>query len=250
MKILANGRTLIENLYDIGKIKVEQVRVAIESDLVYPLLRGRDVERWSAHASMHMILTQDPATRTGIPEKRFKREYPHAFAYLRGFEDQLRRRSGFKKYFAEDDPFYSIYNVGEYTFARAKVVWRDMGAEIGASVLVGDGSKPVIPEHHTMFVPCSSEEEAHYVCALLNSAVSRFLISAYTTSTGISTHVLKHLAVPAFDAAVVSHKALASASRQCHTATAAGHAAKVKRCEAKIDVLAAAVWGVQTSDLV
>ncbi len=59
---------LIENLHDVGKIKVERVRCAVEPDLLYPLLRGRDVRRWHAEPSAHILLAQDPETRTGIPE--------------------------------------------------------------------------------------------------------------------------------------------------------------------------------------
>ena len=36
-----NGELLIENLYNVGKIKVKQIQAVIEPDLVYPLLRGR-----------------------------------------------------------------------------------------------------------------------------------------------------------------------------------------------------------------
>ena len=36
---------LIENLYDEGKLKVKHVQAVIEPDLVYPLLRGKDVRR-------------------------------------------------------------------------------------------------------------------------------------------------------------------------------------------------------------
>ena len=46
-----NGELLIENLHDVGKIKVEHVQEVIEPDLVYPLLRGRDVQRWHAEPS-------------------------------------------------------------------------------------------------------------------------------------------------------------------------------------------------------
>ena len=40
LKRLPNGDLLIENLHDVGKIKIEHVQATIEPDLVYPLLRG------------------------------------------------------------------------------------------------------------------------------------------------------------------------------------------------------------------
>ncbi len=42
---LPDGSLLIRNLNEIGKIKLDGVEAVIESDLVYPLLRGRDVLR-------------------------------------------------------------------------------------------------------------------------------------------------------------------------------------------------------------
>ena len=126
--VLSDGKLLIENLYDVGRIKVRQEQSAIEPDLVYPLLRGRDVQRWQATPSTHIILTQDPKTRKGIPEAKMKRCWPNTYAYLKRFEEKLRDRAGFKKFFNSTAPFYSIYDVGPYTIAEWKVVWREQSS--------------------------------------------------------------------------------------------------------------------------
>ena len=121
-----NGELLIENLHDVGRIKVERVQSVIEPDLVYPLLRGRDVQRWNAEPSAHIILAQDPETRKGIPESEMKHRWPKTYAYLKQFEGDpeepargsLRGRSGYRQYFNPSDPFYSMYNVGSYTMGE------------------------------------------------------------------------------------------------------------------------------------
>ena len=60
--------SLIRNLHDVGKTKgIKQLTASVDSALLYPLLRGRDVSRWSAFPSCHIVLTQDPATRSPIP---------------------------------------------------------------------------------------------------------------------------------------------------------------------------------------
>ena len=130
LKRLPNGDLLIENLHDVGKIKNEHVQATVEPDLVYPLLRGRDVQRWRAEPSAHIILAQDPQTRTGIPESEMKREYPKTYAYFKRFEEQLRQRSGYRKYFKPTDPFWSMYNVGPYTLAPYRVFWRQFLPEL------------------------------------------------------------------------------------------------------------------------
>ncbi len=126
LKTLPNNELVIRNLHDAGDLKVEQVEAVIEPDLVYPLLRGRDIQRWRAQSSRYIILAQDPQARKGIPETEMKRRCPKTFAYLKQFEGDpkkplrgtLRGRSGYRKYFKSSDPFYSLYNVGLYSLAR------------------------------------------------------------------------------------------------------------------------------------
>ncbi len=59
---------MIQNLHDVGKIKVQQVQAVIEPDLVYPLLRGRDVQRWHAEPSAYIILANRTDKLAGIFE--------------------------------------------------------------------------------------------------------------------------------------------------------------------------------------
>jgi hypothetical protein len=55
-----NGNLLISNLAETGKNKVDAVEAVIEPDLVHPLLRGRDLQRWIAKTAAHIIVAQDP----------------------------------------------------------------------------------------------------------------------------------------------------------------------------------------------
>ena len=81
-------------------------------------------------------MVQDPKTRTGYDESWLKVTLPHTYAYLKQFEAQLRRRSGYKKFFASDkDPFYAMYDIGEYTFAPLHVMWRQMIGPLHATVV-------------------------------------------------------------------------------------------------------------------
>ena len=253
-----NGDLLIENLHDVGKIKVKHVQVVIEPDLVYPLLRGRDVRRWQTQPSAHIILAQDPETRRGIPESTMKQEYPKTYAYLKQFEGDPKHRergtlwgraSSSVVKLMETGAFYSMFAVGPYTMAEWKLVWSDMGDEITAAVVSQGDEKPILPEHHVMFVSLTSQEEAHYLSAALNSSLSRVAIAAYTTTTGISTHVLGNIALPTFRAKHKEHKRLADLSRQCHTAAVKGDANTVAELAAEIDRAAAKLWGITDDEL-
>lgn len=74
---------------------------------------------------------------------RMEAQYPDALAYLEQFEKQLRSRAAFKRYFTrkqngqvkETGPFWSMFNVGDYTLAEHKVVWKDIAGDFAAAVL-------------------------------------------------------------------------------------------------------------------
>jgi hypothetical protein len=242
---------LIENLYDVGKIKVERVRCAIEPDLLYPLLRGRDVHRWRAEPSAHIILAQDPQTRTGIPESEMRRRWPKTYTYLKRFEKQLRLRSVFLKYFDETDPFYSMYGIGPYTMAPWKLVWREQTATFQASVVTpAPDNRVVLPDHKLMLIPCDAHRhEAQYLCAVLNSSPASFVVRSYVLQTSTSTHVLEHVAVPKYKANEPLHKRLSQLSDQAHTIAARPPGTKLKDIEAEIDEAAAELWGLTPREL-
>jgi hypothetical protein len=218
-----DGLLRVENLYNVGKTKVKRVETLLEPDLVYPHLRGRDVSRWRGQPSAHILMVQDPVKRTGYEESWLKVNYPRTYAYLKGFEAVLRQRSAYRKYFdPAKDAFYSMYNVGEYTFAPYKVMWRRMVGRIDG-VVVGKcedafiGSKTPVCHDVTTFVPFRDHGEAHYFCAMLNSCFTTFVSLSYSTGKSFgSPHILEHVAVPQFDPSNALHHSLATLSERAH----------------------------------
>ena len=110
-----------------GKHSIDTVEQAIEPDLLYPLLRWSDVRRYSAVPRGYLLLSQDPEKRIGIEEAVMRRHYPRALSYLERFRDLLTARAAYRRY-QQGGTFYSMYNVGPYTMAPIKVVWRRMGS--------------------------------------------------------------------------------------------------------------------------
>ena len=244
-----DGLVLINNLHDCGKIRVKNVNMTIEPDVLFPLLRGRDVEKWRATSGCHVIVPQDPtAPAKGYPESRMQSDLPKTYAFLKQFEAQLRKRSGFKQYFdPKTAPFYSIYNVGPYTFAPHKVCWMRVSNDLHAAV---PDQSSVVPDNSLVAVSVNTSEEAHYVCALLNSPIASYLIKSFSVpgnGTWGSPHILTKIRIRKWDKTDTTHCALAASSKALHAATAAGHAAKVEPLEAQNLELAAAYWGLEKS---
>jgi SAM-dependent methyltransferase len=242
-----NGNLLeIENLNEIGKKEIRSVRVEIEQDLVYPLLRGRDVERWKALPSAWQIVAQDPKTRKGYETKWMDKNCPKTKEYFLGFEKELRARSAFKKY-QEDSALWSQYNVGPYTFAPFKMVWKEQSSELQCAVVSSHDGKVTVPDHKLMLVAFDDETDAHYVCGTLNSTPARFVVASYAISIQLGPHLLENIKIPKYDPKNEIHKELARLSKQCHEKVAAG--ISVSDLEDQIDELAAELWGLSKEEL-
>ena len=258
LKEQPNGELLIENLHDTGKIKVKHVRFVIESDLVYPLLRGRDVSRWYAEPSAHIILAQDFQRRKGIPESEMKQHWPKTYAYLKQFEGNpkisergtLRGRAtkAVRGPIKNGAPFYSMFGVGPYTMAEWKVLWPEVGHSVRASVSgpsTVEKLKPALPDHTIVAVSCSSESEAYFIAGMLNSSPAYVAVAAYIVLHP-SPHIMKNIAVPQFKKTDSDHMRLAKLSRQCHVAA---NEKQLAALEADIDEAAAKIWGITKTEL-
>ena len=213
-----DGTVLINNLHDCGKNKVKNVSMAIEPDLLFPLLRGRDVDRWRAKPGCRIIIPQNPNDPAkGYPEIEMQANLPKTYAFLRQFEQELRSRSGFKQFFdPKTAPFYSVYNVGPYTFSPHKVCWREVATDINAAVCSSEGDKVITIDHTLVGVSCESNREAHYICALLNSAPANFVVRGYVTLHP-SPAILKYIKIEKFVPKDAAHLALAANSKKLCT---------------------------------
>ena len=215
-----------------AKRAVDCVEAVIEPDLVYPLVRWSDLGRWSARPSGYLLLAQDPATRAGIDESRMRRDYPRTLAYLRRFEPMLIERAAYRRYQGRQ-PFYSMYNVGPYTLAGAKVIWRRMDRKIRAAVVETIdhallGPRPVVPQETCVLIACDCGEEAHYLCAVLNSALVHDLVAAHSVAGGKgfgTPSILDYVPLKKFDPADARHLELAALSRRLHDVAARNEAA-------------------------
>ena len=254
-----NGELLIENLHDVGKIKVEHVQTVIEPDLVYPLLRGRDVQRWQATPSAHIILANRTDKLAGIPESEMKRRWPKTYAYLKQFEGDpekpergtLRGRAtnAVRGPIEKGAPFYLMFAVGPYTMAEWKVLWPEVGHSVRASVSgpsMVEKVKPPLPDHTVVAVSCSSESEAYFIAGMLNSSPAYVAVAAYIVLHP-SPHIMKNIAVPQFKKTDSVHKRVADLSRQCHVA--ANNENRLAALEADVDEAAAKVWCITDTEL-
>lgn len=246
----SDGLVPVTNLHDVGKKKPPKKYGRIERDLLHPLIRGTDVQRWQVQTWNHLLFVQDQSTREGIDGRTMRDEYPGALAFLTEFETRLRARAAYKRYHSRatgskrpDAAFWSMFDVGDYTLAPHKVVWKDIASDFAAAVVPIGDSIP-LPAHTVILLACESDEEAHYVCGLLNSIPARALIASYV-ATHISTHTTKVVNVPKFEARNEVHREILEASRAAHAAVAAGEPAD----QIAVDLAAARLWGLDDAEV-
>jgi len=255
---------VVRNVTKGAKRKVDSVTVELEPDLLYPLLRGREVKRWHAQPTHHILITHLPGARlNAIPEEEMQQRWPKTWAYLKRFEKPLRERSGFKRYFTrkqgkqvvETGPFYSMFNVGDYTFAPWKVVWREQSAWFTVAVVGLQEGKCVVPDHKLMLVDCQNKQEAFYLAGVLNSAPVTLAVWAYAISIQQTTHITENIQVPTFDLANSVHIRLASLSQRAHELAPGAYngdedaQAELRQVEEDIDRAAAQLWGLSDEEL-
>jgi len=262
-----DGGVLVQNLADTNRHGVEVLKQVVEPDLLYPLLRWGDVARYRAVPSAAILLVQDVLARSGIDPTVMAANYPRTLAYLRHFEGLLRSRAAYRRY-QEGKAFYSMYNVGSYTVAPLKVVWRRMDRQIRAAVVAEAedpalGRRAVVPQETCVLIAVDTVAEAHYVCAVLNSAMVDFLVASHSVGGGKgfgTPGILDFIKLRRFAPADPRHRELAALSQEAHARAAAagylplplgegrGEGAGGNQAtgdiQRRIDALAASLWSL------
>jgi len=253
---LPKGELLIRNVTAGVRERVEEVVARIEQEFVYPLLRGKDVKKWRATPSMYILFTSKHF-KDLLQESKFKVNYPKTYSYLLRFKRILERRSSYRhKMMSQGYPFYTIYG-SKAMLARYKVVWQRMGTKLEAAV-IGEkqdkflGKRPVIPQETIIFIPTQNEAEAHFICAILNSTLSAFVLQSYSTRGGkgfASAHVLNHIKIPKFDINNKLHNELSKLSKEAHKLVVKNAEEKLAKIEMAIDKTVAELYGITEDEL-
>jgi len=223
-EVRPDGNLVIENMHDRGKREIKSVRTAIEPDIIFPAVSGGDIVRFGTKSHFYLLISQDPSTREPFEEDWMLENVPLTYAYLKQFKDVLLSRgSRVVKELAENTEFYAMYGIGEYTFAKYRVVWKRMASRIDAVVLssikTDYGMKKIISTDTTSLFAVNDKEEAHYLCAILNSElVDSFIKSFSQAGRGFGApSVMNNLAIPKFKADNKIHKKLAELSEEAHS---------------------------------
>jgi len=137
--------------------------VALEQTYLFPMLKSSDVARGHALADRFMIVTQ---RQVGEETSVIEHQAPKTWRYLVSHGAQLDRRGSviYKK-----KARFSIFGVGEYTFAPWKVAISGFYKELRFLKVGPVRGKPSVFDDTIYFLPCQSEDEADFVLSLVRS---------------------------------------------------------------------------------
>jgi hypothetical protein len=184
----------------------------LEYEYVYPMLKSSEITNGrSKEPSRWMLVTQ---RAVGEETAIIRETAPKTWAYLQRHGDLLDRR-GSSIY--RSRPRFSVFGVGDYTFAPWKVAISGFYKALQFAVVGGFAGKPIVLDDTCYFVPCQSQVEADYVVSLLNSAPAREFFSAFIfwdAKRPITIETLRRLDLSALAIELGSEATLTEVSRK------------------------------------
>jgi hypothetical protein len=146
----------------------------LEREAVFPMLKASDLGNGKVPTPTRWMIV--PQRTTGEDTARLSRLAPNTWAYLNSHAERLDKRASV---IYKGRPRFSVFGIGEYSFAPWKVAIAGLYKKLTFHVIGPHDEKPVVFDDTCYFVPCRSEREARIVASLLNSEQAREFFSAF-----------------------------------------------------------------------
>ena len=188
---------------------IPTISMALEATHIFPLIRGRGLRPFHAEP--------DPDYKILLPQRGMHgdpallSDCPRTLRFLTRFKDELEKRGSFRRY-QRNQPFWSTWSTGPYTFSPYKVLWKEMSGRRFCAAYVGTvddpiiGPKVVIPDHKLYMAPVDTVEEAQFLTGLLNAPTITNAIGAYAAQLSLGISVIEYLKIPSLDLGNRDHR--------------------------------------------
>ena len=212
-----------------SKYKIPPQNLLLEPRYLHPLIKGRNISRFHVESSGLVVPFpyDDVHKRTPVPFAILRKRSPMLAQYLKRFESVICNQTEYNsKIIGEkyDTEFYALARVGEYSFARHFVVFRDNTKWCAAVVSLeqtpwGESKMPVFQNHAVSISQdingnFISLDEAHYVCAVINTPiVVKYIMNSSDSRT---FKVRPPINIPKFSSSNPIHVQLADLSKRGH----------------------------------
>ena len=140
--------------------------VRLESSNLYPMLKSSELSKGS-EPSRYMLVTQ---RSIGEDTARIAEQAPRTWQYLVSHAGILDSRNSS---IYRNRPPFSVFGVGDYTFAPWKVAISGFYKGFNFKVIAPREGTPVVLDDTCYFLPCESQEGAESISELLNSKIAK-----------------------------------------------------------------------------
>jgi len=184
--------------------------VDVEETFVYPMMKSSNVAKaFASPPSRFMLVTQK---FIGQETNFIKTIAPKTWKYLSEHRKCFDRR---KSSIYNNRPPFSIFGVGDYSFAPWKVAISGLYKKLHFVVIGPHEGKPVVLDDTCYFLACQSEEEAELIARLLNSEPANEFFSSFIfwdAKRPITAKILKKLNIMALAKVFLAREIIAEKS--------------------------------------
>ena len=211
-----------------SRYRIQERRILVETEFLHPLAKGPEIKRFH-HAYSGLVVAfpyEEADPIRPIPADQLRQRSPLLLNYYEQARRTIEQQTKFSDKIRGPEPgeFYGLARTGPYSFADIYVAFRDNTKWV-ASVITdremewGERKRFVFQNHAVSMCERRSggliaEDEAHFVCAILNTPIVERFIRA--TSDDRSYKIRPPVFVPGYDPDDDRHGALVALSRRAH----------------------------------
>lgn len=211
-----------------SKYKIPVADTLLETKYLHPMVKGKDVTpfhvKWNEYIVPFPYEESNP--RIPIQMEELSVQAPKLAQYYNKHKKLILAQTEYNEKIIgnRDADFYALARVGEYSYAKNYVVFRDNTKWAAAVISEVDttwgGKKRPLFQNHAVSL-CEDEngnfisyDEAHYICGILNSnLVKEYMMNS---SDSRSFPIRPRVKIPKYDKGNKVHKKIASLSKRAH----------------------------------
>jgi hypothetical protein len=212
-----------------SKYRIPRRRILLETQYLYPLTKGPEIGVYE-HSYSGLIVAfpyekKDPLRP--LPSEAIRSTSPHLLHYYEQARETIEKQTKGSDKIRGENPgeFYGLARTGPYSFGGVYVAYRDntkwCATVVSNTKMPWGERKRFVFQNHAVSM-CErkesgefiSEDEAHFVCAVLNTPIAERFI--YASSDNRSFNIRPPIFIPIYDSNDTRHVQLAKISREAH----------------------------------
>jgi SAM-dependent methyltransferase len=185
----------------------------VETEVLRPVLLGEHVLPFRTREPALAVIPWDGRTLLEAQGERIEK-FPGLADWMRKASAAWERNRSSDRFSLSEQLDYHGKLLRQFPLQPLRVLYTASGMHLAAS---RTENRRAVVEHSLYWAAASSEEEALYLCAVLNAAVTTKLVRPFMSYGKDERHIDKYvwkLPIPEFDPAKASHQALVTLGRR------------------------------------